>query len=153
MKESWEEFRYSHIETGWFDDNRSKTLKAMRRLWERVPQDDLDKLPADTLVFAPSPSKNGELLPWYTPPGVERNGVFIYLAPQLEKLSQGAVDSVVAQEFAHAILDHNSPDLPGLPPDQVPAHVKDWPHEKQADALIVQWGYQPAYRRRRRRAK
>lgn len=41
MKESWEDFKYEYIETGWFNYDRAKTFKAMRRLWEKIPEGDL----------------------------------------------------------------------------------------------------------------
>jgi hypothetical protein len=51
--ERWCDFRYQYIETGWFDYDRHKTIEAMRKLAERIPEEVLDVLPPLT-VFAPS---------------------------------------------------------------------------------------------------
>lgn len=146
-KKSWEIFRYMFIETGWFDFDRTKTLKAMKRLWERVPQEDLDRLSPVT-VFAPSADILGELYPFSTPEGPEREGQFIYLSPLLEKKSQSEVDSTVAHEFAHAILGPQLPATASVKPSESPRRHADLPKEIAADKLVAKWGFKTAYQRK-----
>jgi len=44
-EERWQEFAYAYVDSGWFDDDRTKTLCAMRTLCERMPQDAKDEQP------------------------------------------------------------------------------------------------------------
>src|SRR6266566_3134480 len=127
-KVPWEEFRYNHIETGWFGDDRPKTLAAMKQLWSAMPQSDIDRLPELLLVFAPTPYIDGEGMP-FADSGIEREGIFIYLSPGLEKKSQNRVNSIVAHEFAHAVLGHRSISTRGIKPSELPEHWKDTAHE------------------------
>jgi hypothetical protein len=95
---TWDEFFYMYVETGWFDfEERPKTIKAMRRVCERVPDDVLRDLPSTT-IFAPSPWKRGQVLPFGG--SFEENSAFIYLSPALESERQAQVDFTVAHEFA-----------------------------------------------------
>jgi hypothetical protein len=61
--ERWLYFRYQYIETGWFDYDRYKTIEAMQKLSERLPEDVLYSLPP-LVVFAPSAAKLGEVKPF-----------------------------------------------------------------------------------------
>ena len=72
----WVDFRYQYVETGWFDYDRHKTIEAMRRLAERIPEDVVDNLPP--LVLAPSAALLGHVLPHGT-----GNSLFLYLSPRL----------------------------------------------------------------------
>ncbi len=135
---SWEEFRYSYVESSWFDSDRAKTLKAMRRLWERIRPGDLDHLPSVLVVCAFSVDKLGEVVP-YAPIHPKQRGAFLYLSPHLEGKSQPFVNRTVAHEFAHTILH---PERGTIEPDS------DHDIEQEADDLIKTWGYQGAYSKR-----
>ncbi len=151
-KVSWTKFMYDHIETGWVDDDRRKTLRAMRHVWEQMPAADLERIPENTLVFAPSSSKLGQVYPRYNPP-VERKGVLIYLSPKLENQSQAEVDTTVAHELAHAILGHLTCNDYELEPSRPLVSQADDPSEIEADKLIVSWGFTPGYKRRQRKGR
>lgn len=148
-KDSWEDFCYRYIDLSWFDGDRCKTLAAMKKLWERVPQDDLDKLPGFLIVFAPAISNLGEAFPLslFGPEEAPR-GALIYLSPLLEEMSQEEVDSTVAHEFAHLVLGCYRPDYTrNIRP--VGAELKtpgDLPSERDADALISSWGFKAAHK-------
>jgi uncharacterized protein YjaZ len=102
--DAWEDFRYTYVETGWFNPHRQKTLEAMHRFYEKVSQSDLDKLEEHSvIVFAPSPAYLGQVMPG---PVAFDAVVFVYLAPGLEKKNQAEVDFTVAHEFAHVLLGH-----------------------------------------------
>jgi len=96
---------------------------------------DFDRIPTSATVFAPSAGTLGLVEP-------ERMGVTIYLSPLLEKMPQSRVGSVVAHEFAHAILGHDKGE--SFPSDKAPRDSRDLPSEKSADVLIQKWGYVPA---------
>lgn len=131
----WLDFRYQYIETGWFDYDRRKTIAAMRKISERVPDDVLDNLPPLT-VFAPSAAPLGRVLP--CGPG---DSIFVYLSPRLESKSQTEVDFTVAHEFAHIILGHNKPGATTLPSDAVAQSHESTPSEQEADRLAESWGF------------
>jgi hypothetical protein len=132
-KPSWEEFKALYLEAGWFDHDRTKTLRAMRHLWQSLPPADFNSLPRPLVIFAPSPVILGELYPWYQlASGEGENGVFIYLSPELEQKPQAEVDNTVAHEFAHAILHPYSTSM---------SH--DLIIEREADTLIESWGFKP----------
>jgi len=139
MELTWEEFLYTYVETGWFDfEDRPKSMKAMRRVWERLPADVLRDLPSTT-IFAPSPWKFGEALPSF---GSSPNddSAFIYLSPALEAQRQAQVDFTVAHELAHVVLGHRRPDNGdiSLTPEQSAKikHHYEAPAEIKADALV-----------------
>jgi hypothetical protein len=132
-EERWQEFAYAYIDSGWFDDDRTRTLHAMRTLCERMPQEAKDELPSGIIVFAPSGKVYGEAKPLYTPEGPERHDHFIYLAPCLERGPQESVDATVAHEFAHVLLGHGEAIDLSDPLRQ----------EREADLLIQKWGYAP----------
>jgi hypothetical protein len=156
-KESWEDFCYRFIDRSWFDYGRAKTLAATQKLWERVPQDDLDKLPGDVIVFAPATHNLGEVFPLSLGgEGDEQTrGALVYLSPQLERKSQAEVDSTVAHEFARVVLGcHRSDYARNIFPQSVEFKAQgDVPSEQDADALISHWGYKPAYKSDRKKPR
>jgi hypothetical protein len=141
--EQWESFRYNYIETGWFDYDRYKTIAAMRKLSERIPEDVLDNLPPLT-VFAPSAVLLGHVLPHGT-----GDSLFVYLSPRLESKSQTEVDFTVAHEFAHVVLGHYMPGATNHPPGVVVQGHGDVPSEKDADRLAESWGFKSAQKRKK----
>jgi hypothetical protein len=146
-KDTLQDFLYAYVETGWFDHERQKTLKAMKRLWKAMPQTDIDRLPGKLIVFAPAAVKLGDVLPLFNS-GMREEGAFIYLAPHLECKSQTEVDKTVAHEFAHVVLGHGRSDSAVTETKETLIRQADVPHEREADELIKQWGYEPAYNRR-----
>ena len=133
--ERWLDFRYQYVETGWFDYDRHKTIEAMRKLSERIPDDVLDNLPS-LIVFAPSAAKLGEMKPF----GLG-DRLFVYLAPRLEKKSQREVDFTVAHEFAHIALGHYKPGATSHPHGAIVQNHEDAPSEHDADELAQSWGF------------
>lgn len=146
----WQNARYDLVETGWFDlENRPKSLRAVEKIVGRISDEELETLTEKvTIVFAPSPYIDGEVLPLFAsaatpktvpelPAGVswdnaeDRKTCFVYLAPHLERKSQPYVDSVVAHEFAHVLLHPFQGPSAGI--------------EAEADAKIQRWGFEPAY--------
>jgi hypothetical protein len=156
-KQDWKQFSYSYIESHWFDEDRTKTLSAMRTLWERMPQDGIDKLPHRLIIFAPSAEKLGEVFPWVSGnepgEGSEQESAFIYLSPFLERKGQAEVDSIVAHEFAHVVLGcyRIDYDLHTIPSNTQIERQADIPGERQADALISRWGFESAYKGNRKK--
>jgi hypothetical protein len=141
--EKWSFFAYEYIQTGWFDYDREKTITAMRKLAEQIPQEVLDDLPP-FVVFAPSASKLGELKPFSL-----AGRMFLYLAPSLEKKPQRDVDFTVAHEFAHIVLGHYKPGASAVIPGEARKH-EDVPSEKDADQMVESWGFlNPGHTRRR----
>jgi hypothetical protein len=139
-KASWEDFCYSFVDPGLFDYDRAKTVSAMKTLWERAPQDDMDKV-AGVLVFAPSVGTLGEAHTFAPIPGAQIR--WIYLSPMLESKTLAEVDAIVAHEFAYVVLGHGLPgSTDGVVPPGVTRHA-DLPHERDADALISRWGFDP----------
>jgi hypothetical protein len=119
---TWDSFVYDYFDTGWFDhEDRPKTVAALRRLVEQVPDGILDDL--SVTLFAPTPFDYGRLLP-----GTLHTQAFIYLAPNLETQPQEEVDFTVAHEFAHAHLGQ----------EQSVRNIDTI--EDEADALVVTWG-------------
>jgi hypothetical protein len=151
-EEAWIDFCYQFIETGSVDYDRAKTIAAMKTLCERVPQEDLDKLPGSLIVFAPSTDKLGEVFPLRMPVSEEEAcGVIIYLSPELESKSQEEVDRTVAHEFAHVVLGCYRSDYTRKRSQGVDFETQgDVPSEQDADALIGRWGYEPAYKSNRK---
>jgi hypothetical protein len=151
-KDTLQDFLYTYVETGWFDHEREKTLEAMKRLWKTMPQTDIDQLPARLIVFAPAAIKLGQTYPWLDS-GTREEGTLIYLAPELELMSQSEIDITVAHEFAHAVLGHGKCGSAGTETKEALIRQADVPHEREADELITKWGYAPAYNRRPNTAK
>jgi hypothetical protein len=149
-EERWFDFRYQYIETGRFDYDRHKTIEAMRKLAERIPDDVLDGLDNRTplVVFAPSAAKLGELKPF----GLG-DRMFLYLSPRLEKLPQREVDFTVAHEFAHVALGHYKPGATAHPAGAVIERHEDAPTEQDADRLAESWGFPRPKRAKRKRGR
>ncbi len=133
--EKWFNFRYQHIETGWFDYDRHKTIEGMRNLSERVPDVVQDNLPA-RIVFAPSAARLGHVLPCGT-----GDSIFVYLSPHLESKSQAEVDFTVAHEFAHVVLGHYKPGATTYPSSLTFEKHEDALSEQDADKLAESWGF------------
>jgi hypothetical protein len=133
-EEWWREFKDKHVSYPWFDDDRVKTIKAMRTLWDRMPEKDKERIP-DVIVFAPTPDVWGRAYTWYQPANcpIERRVRFIYLSPAMESRPRRYVNATVAHEFAHAIFGHED----AQPSDDL---VKQ---DREADNLIQEWGYRP----------
>jgi hypothetical protein len=131
----WLDFRYRYVETGWFDYDRYKTIEAMRKLSERIPEDVLDSLPPLT-VFAPSRALLGRVLPYGT-----GDSIFIYLSPRLESKSPAEVDFTVAHEFAHVALGHYKPGASKHPCGAVVQKHGDAPSEQDSNRLAESWGF------------
>jgi hypothetical protein len=147
---TWEDFKYRYLDTGLVDYHRTRTVKALERLFNAMSQEDLDSLPRLLIVFAPPTQQLGEAIPWVEP-GIEQSGFFIYLAPQLERKSQAEVDSTVAHEFAHAILLDDPTPTHGVGPEERLSRQADLPSDVKADELVQKWGFAPAYRRSKRK--
>jgi hypothetical protein len=62
----------------------------------------------------------------------EEQQVLIYLAAAIERLSQRRIESVVAHEFAHALL-------------HAPGSLEGWFIEPEADLKVRSWGFQVIY--------
>ncbi len=71
------------------------------------------------------------------PPGAKKLQVsFIYLFPNVNRLSEKNLVITIAHEIAHLVLGHQN--------------IKDRPNsetEAEADALSVRWGFEPCYSR------
>jgi len=136
--EEWNEIHYDLIGGGFFDcEERPKTLKAVRRVVERMSVGELDTLQGRvSIVFAPAPGKQGEIYPFLNSlisVGQELHSTMVYLSPELERRNQRYVISVVAHEFAHVLLhSFDSPAAPSI--------------EREADEKVRSWGLEPAYR-------
>ena len=143
-QQRWHRLHIACIEAGLCDPDRRKTLKALRKFADSIPGKDFDRIPSFTTIFAPSADTLGLVDDWFHPRGPESSGVRIYLSPRLESLSQSKVDSVVAHEFAHAILRHEGE---SFPMGKAPKQYQDLPQEIAADKLIEKWGYAPATRK------
>lgn len=153
-EDSWESFHYQVVSYPWFaEEDRPKTMTALQKLCERMPVRWKDKLPLPLIVFAPSPNIRGEAMAFsQVACSVDQYGAFIYLSPELERNSQRRVDNTVAHEFAHVVLGHHRHDCQaylGKSKKFLRCKTKDLPGEKAADALIVKWGFGPAYCRRK----
>ncbi len=133
--ERWFNFHCQYIETGWFDYDRHKTIEAMRKLSERIPEEVLDNLPP-LVVFAPSKAKLGEMKPY----GLG-DRLLLYLAPQLESKPQKEVDFTVAHEFAHVVLGHYKLGATAHPSGVTVRRHGDAPSEQEADKLAESWGF------------
>jgi hypothetical protein len=109
---------------------RIKTCDALMRLARKMPIKTMKKIPP-VRVYAPG-SVLGEVL------ALPCNGeILLYLDPCLEKMTQCAVNYVVAHEFAHVVLGHYG----NFEHVRKPGLHREQPEEVAADALVVSWGY------------
>jgi hypothetical protein len=128
----------------WFERrSRPKTYKAICKLGNRMSRREIESIPLEITVFAPSPTCHGATGFHYSTLG-EQKRVFVYLSPRLEEMSQAEVDSVVAHEFAHIALGHVG-SCAGADPGG--------PLDKDADRLVRAWGFSAAYRSKREGGK
>lgn len=140
---SWDGFRKALRLHVWPD--RMQTLEALKHLWERMPAEEMEELPAMTLVLAVGTELDGACVPrpLVLNPRVEDAGdpayalgllvkesVLIFLDARLEGRPQEEVDWVVAHEFAHA-LRMREPEQQGLAAEQ------------EVDQLVQTWGFTP----------
>jgi hypothetical protein len=141
-QEDWRAICYNLVETGFFDSTgRPKTLKAIRRVMEKMPADELECLKDKvSIIFAPAPGMDGQVFPLKEsltssrrPEKVKKRHVLVYLSPGIERLSQRRIESIVAHEFAHALL-------------HAPAALEGWFIEQEADQKVRSWGFKVAYR-------
>lgn len=138
-EEKWQAISRSIIETGFFDaKGRPETLQAIRRVMERMSPDELALLETKvSIIFAPAPGMEGQVFPLKESSKSvgaeeERRRVLVYLAAEIERLSQKRIESVMAHEFAHALLH-----APGL--------LEGWFIEPEADQKVRSWGFRVAY--------
>jgi len=92
-----------------------------------------------SIIFAPASGMSGQVLSLKrssaigSGPGKKRQQrVLVYLSPEIERLSQGRVESIVAHEFAHALL-------------HAPSTLEGWFIEPEADQKVRSWGFKMAY--------
>src|SRR5579862_4359093 len=109
---SWDTFADKFFDLEWFDyKGRPKTANAVRYFHKKVPAHVLNTLleiPEKIIVFAPTPAKNGQVVPMRFLKNAENqnagivvvNAVLIYLSPELERRPQKYVNTSVAHEFA-----------------------------------------------------
>jgi len=136
-EEEWGTICQQLVETGFFDPvGRPRTLKAIRRVMEVMSPDELDSLKDKvSVIFAPAPGMNGQVLTLGKSPAAGEPGkrrVLVYLSPEIERLHQGQVESVVAHEFAHALL-------------HAPSTLEGWFIEQEADQKVRDWGFKVVY--------
>jgi hypothetical protein len=140
-EERWAQFLYMYVNPGWFDEDRTKTLHALRQCFDRIPIEAWDEMPP-LILFAPSSWKFGQVNPLATHsfprPTIQ---AFVYLSPSLESESQEQLDFTVAHELAHALLGHHRPDnseathtLGSIPHEEAPSEIA-------ADKLAESWGF------------
>ena len=132
---------YDLVETGFFASaGRPKTLKAIRRVMEKMPADELkclkDKV---SIILAPAPEIVGQVFLCQRSSAAtsgqaenQQQRVLVYLSPRIERLSQRRIESIVAHEFAHALL-------------HAPSALEGWFIEQQADQKVQSWGFKVAY--------
>ena len=148
LKREWDEFKSRFIDTPYFSADRKKTIKAIRHLWERIPAEEMAKLPALLMVFALSYDTHSacitrplEIVDAGKPASVlkqiDRDFVLILLAASLERKPQWEVDYKVAHAFAHASWR-------GKPRYKMLCDTSAYPkaeHEIEVDKLVSQWGF------------
>ena len=128
------------IETGFFDSaGRPKTLEAIRRVMEKMPAGELESLREKlAIIFAPAPGMSGQVFPVRNPsvlfsePGDCQRRVVVYLSPEIERHSLKRIETIVAHEFAHALL-------------HAPSTLEGWFIEPEADQKVRSWGFKVAY--------
>lgn len=140
-QEDWRAICHNLVETGFFDSaGRPRTLKAIRRVMEKMPAGELECLKDKvSIIFAPAPCMDGQVFPLEEPLTPSRQPkkakkchVLVYLSPEIERLSQRRIESIVAHEFAHALL-------------HAPAALEGWFIEQEADQKVRSWGFRVAY--------
>ena len=132
--------RHYLVETGFFASaGRPKTLKAIQRVLEKMPADELQSLKDKvSIILAPAPGIVGQVFPCQgssasTGEQAEnQQRVLVYLSPAIERFSQRRIESIVAHEFAHALL-------------HAPSALEGWFIEQQADKKVQSWGFKVAY--------
>jgi hypothetical protein len=139
-EDKWRAICRGLIETGFFDAvGRPKTLKAIRRVMERMPAGELDSLREKmAIIFAPASGMNGQVFPLRSPsvlidgPEESQQRVVVYLSPEVERLSLKKIEAIVAHEFAHALL-------------HAPDSLEGWFIEPEADQKVRSWGFKITY--------
>jgi hypothetical protein len=130
---------HNFVETGFFASaGRPKTLKAIQRVMEKMSADELkflkDKV---SIILAPAPGIVGQVFSCRVSASTSQHAenqqrVLVYLSPAIERFSQRRVESIVAHEFAHALL-------------HAPSALEGWFIEQQADKKVQSWGFKVAY--------
>lgn len=129
------------VETGFFASaGRPKTLKAIQRVMEKMTADELKSLKDKvSIIFAPAPGIVGQVFLCQRSSAAtseqaenQQQRVLVYLSPRIERLSQRRIESIVAHEFAHALL-------------HAPSALEGWFIEQQADQKVQSWGFKVAY--------
>lgn len=140
-QEDWRAICHNLVETGFFDSaGRPRTLKAIRRVMEKMPAGELECLKDKvSIIFAPATGMDGQVFPLEAPltpsrqpKKAKKRHVLVYLSPEIERLSQRRIESIVAHEFAHALL-------------HAPAALEGWFIEQEADQKVRSWGFRVAY--------
>lgn len=135
-EEEWGTICRQLVEAGFFDPaGRPRTLKAIRRVMEKMSPAELASLKDKvSVIFAPAPGMNGQVIPLGKPAagGESDRRVLVYLSPEIERLNRGQVESVVAHEFAHALL-------------HAPSTLEGWFIEQEADQKVRAWGFKVVY--------
>lgn len=146
QEQGWQDFMYAHINDAVFFDigRRPKTFEAVECVWRAASKSGDDKFQQLLHIFAPSPGISAEAIPW-AECEYQRQGIIIYLAPNLEDKSQDEVNSIVAHEFAHLVLGH--PWAQGQGSMGSESRHEDHPYEIEADKLVEKWDFKPAYHR------
>lgn len=142
MWKRWNQLQ-SRFHGDWYSDRsaRPKTRRALQTVAKRIPDRDLKRIPRKIVVFAPDLCVAGQVS--------VRRGNFrrikhsLYLSPQLEVIPQSEVDSIVAHEFAHLVLQ----DWTSARSNYGPGGALS-PCEKSADKLMEKWGFAPMNRSR-----
>jgi len=127
------------VETGFFASaGRPKTLKAIQRVMEKIPADELKSLKDKvSIILAPAPGIVGQVFSCQGSASTSgqagnQQRVLVYLSPAIERFSQRRIESVVAHEFAHALL-------------HAPSALEGWFIEQQADKKVQSWGFKVVY--------
>ena len=58
-------------------------------------------------------------------------------------MAQSKVNSIVAHEFAHALLGHGTTHPRIESSEKLPPRQADYPYEIEADMLVENWGFKP----------
>jgi len=127
-----------------FDEGQVKTLIALKRAAEQIPDEILCNMPP-LRIFTPVRSDCGVTLM------VEATGqvfspaqplTLMYISPLMEMYAHGEIEFTIAHEFAHVALKHmwslNAAREMGTFKD---ATYGDAPSEIEADKLAESWGF------------